>query len=102
MSHYLLDTHTFIWLTATSPRLPEDLRDLIDTAELVYLSIASLWEIAIKVETGKLKLKEDYETIGAKVEESDISMLPISFEDTLQISRLPSHHRDPFDRMIIA
>ena len=41
-------------------------------AELVYLSIASLWEIAIKVETGKLKLKEDYEMIGAKVEESDI------------------------------
>jgi len=102
MSHYLLDTHTFIWLTEISPRLPEDLRDLIDTAELVYLSIASLWEIAIKVETGKLKLKEDYETIGVKVEDSDILMLPISFEDTLQISRLPSHHRDPFDRMIIA
>ena len=102
MSHYLLNTHTFIWLTEISPRLPEDLRDLIDTAELVYLSIASLWEIAIKVETGKLKLKEDYETIGVKVEDSDILMLPISFEDTLQISRLPSHHRDPFDRMIIA
>jgi len=102
MSHYLLDTHTFIWLAEISPRLPEDLRDLIDTADLVYLSIASLWEIAIKVETRKLKLKEDYETIGVKVEDSDILMLPISFEDTLQISRLPSHHRDPFDRMIIA
>ena len=102
MSHYLLDTHAFIWLTEMSPNLPDDLRHLIDTTELVYLSIASLWEMAIKVERGKLALQQGYETIEKKVDNSDILILPISFEDTLQISSLPSHHRDPFDRMLIA
>ncbi|WP_324707292.1 PIN domain-containing protein [Lyngbya sp. CCY1209] len=63
---FLLDTHTFIWLTANSPSLPETLRETIDTAETVYLSIASLWEIAIKLQLGKLSLHQDYELIGAE------------------------------------
>jgi PIN domain nuclease of toxin-antitoxin system len=54
MSSFLLDTHTFIWLTENNPRLPDRLRDMIDDADLVYLSIASLWEIAIKLKLGKL------------------------------------------------
>jgi PIN domain nuclease of toxin-antitoxin system len=99
---YLLDTHTLIWLTENDPTLPEPLKDLIDTAETVYLSIASLWEIAIKLQLGKLSLQRPYETIGSVIEVSDILLLPISFADTVQIRNLALYHRDPFDRMLIA
>jgi len=75
---------------------------MIDIADKVYLSIASLWEIAIKLNLGKLSLSKSYETIGTKLENSDILLLPISFTDTLQIRYLPLDHRDPFDRMLIA
>ena len=102
MTAYLLDTHTFIWLTENDPTLPEPLRDLIDTTETVYVSIASLWEMAIKLQLGKLHLKQPYQTIGPALEESDILILPISFEATAQVRQLPLHHRDPFDRMLIA
>lgn len=102
MNNFLLDTHTFIWLAENDPKLPNDLRTLIDTADLVYISIVSLWEIAIKLQLGKLSLQQSYETIGAALKNSDILLLPISFDDTVQVRRLPLHHRDPFDRMLIA
>jgi PIN domain nuclease of toxin-antitoxin system len=102
MSRFLLDTHTFIWLTESNPRLPDRLRDTIDDADLVYLSIASLWEIAIKLKLGKLSLRREYETIGPLIEASDILILPIAFADTVQIRHLPLHHGDPFDRILIA
>lgn len=102
MSPFLLDTHTFIWLTENDSSLPDNLRVMIDTADLVYLSIASLWEIAIKVKLGKLSLQQSYETIGAAIDASDILMLPISFADTVQVRNLPLHHGDPFDRMLIS
>jgi PIN domain nuclease of toxin-antitoxin system len=102
MSSFLLDTHTFIWLSENHPNLPSNLRDMIDVADTVYVSIASLWEIAIKLNIGKLSLKRNYEVIGAEIESSDILLLPISFIDTVQIRNLPLHHRDPFDRMLIA
>lgn len=102
MSDFLLDTHAFIWLSENDTNLPDNLRDMIDVADRVYLSIASLWEIAIKLNLGKLSLQRDYETIEAELESSDILLLPISFIDTLQIRHLPLHHRDPFDRMLIA
>lgn len=102
MSHFLLDTHTFIWLTEDSPSLPNDLREMIDAADLVYVSIASLWEISIKLKIGKLSLKQSYESIGQTVANSDILLLPIAFEDTAQLLNLPLHHNDPFDRILIA
>ena len=74
---------------------------MIDDADLVYLSIASLWEIAIKLKLGKLSLQREYETIGPAIEASDILILPIAFADTVQIRHLPLH-RDPFDRILIA
>lgn len=102
MSAFLLDTHAFIWLTENDQNLSLDLRHLIDQADVVYLSIASLWEVAIKLKIGKLLLQRPYETIGPIIETSDILLLPISFADTVQIRDLPLHHRDPFDRMLIA
>lgn len=102
MTAFLLDTHTFIWLSENDPALPQPLRVSIDTAETVYISIASLWEIAIKVQLGKLILKRPFETIGPEIDASDILLLPISFADTVQVSNLEMHHRDPFDRLLIA
>lgn len=102
MNSFLLDTHTFIWLSENDPNLPSDLRDMIDVADTVYLSMVSLWEIAVKLNIGKLSLQRSYETIENELESSDILLLPISFADTLQICTLPLHHRDPFDRMLIA
>jgi PIN domain nuclease of toxin-antitoxin system len=102
MSAFLLDTHTFIWLTEDDANLIDNLRATIEAAALVYVSIASLWEIAIKLKIGKLSLQRSYETIGSEIDSSDILLLPISFADTVQIRNLPLHHRDPFDRMLIA
>lgn len=102
MSNFLLDTHAFIWLSENDGNLPNDLRDMIDIVDKVYLSIASLWEIAIKLNLGKLSLQRSYETIESEIESSDILLLPIRFIDTVQIRHLPLHHRDPFDRMLIA
>jgi len=102
MSNLLLDTHTFIWLSECSTELPLQLIDLIEAADTVFLSIVSLWEIAIKVNLGKLKLNQEYEAIEAELEASGILLLPITFTDTIQIKNLPLHHRDPFDRMLIA
>ncbi len=82
MSGFLLDTHAFIWLTENDSSLPDNLRMMIDTADIVYLSIASLWEIAIKLNLGKLSLQRSYETIGSAIDASDILILPIFFTDT--------------------
>ncbi len=102
MKDFILDTHAFIWLSENDPNLPNNLREMIDLADTVYLSIVSLWEMAIKLNLGKLSLKRSYETIEQELKSSDISLLPITFIDTVQIYRLPLHHRDPFDRMLIA
>ncbi|MBW4555549.1 MAG: type II toxin-antitoxin system VapC family toxin [Trichormus sp. ATA11-4-KO1] len=102
MNAFLLDTHAFIWLTENDSSLPDDLRIIVDTADMVYLSIASLWEIAIKLKLGKLSLQRNYETIGSALEASDILILPISFADTVQVRNLPLRHGDLFDRMLIA
>ena len=72
MSGFLLDTHAFIWLTENDSSLPDNLRITINTTDIVYLSIASLWEIAIKLNLGKLSLQRSYETIGSAIDTSDI------------------------------
>ncbi len=87
---------------AKAQRKSNNLREMIDIADRVYLSIASLWEIAIKLNLGKLSLQRSYETIGVRLESSDILLLPISFIDTQKIRDLPLHHRDPFDRILIS
>ena len=102
MKNLLLDTHAFIWLTEDDENLPKSLKEIIEKADNVYVSIVSLWEIAIKLNIGKISLKKDYSIIGKEIQNSDIILLPISFQDTLTIFNLPLYHRDPFDRMLIA
>ncbi len=83
MSELLLDTHTFIWFSENAPNLSVALKEQIESADRVYLSIASLWEIAIKISIGKLTLQSDYADIEAQLPAAGILLLPISFADTV-------------------
>jgi PIN domain nuclease of toxin-antitoxin system len=102
MSVLLLDTHAFIWFSEGDANLSVALREQIESANQVCVSIASFWEIAIKLSIGKLALQTDFATIEAKLAPAGITLLPILFTDTVQVRQLPLHHRDPFDRMLIA
>jgi PIN domain nuclease of toxin-antitoxin system len=89
----LLDTHTFIWFISGDQALPQKALDAIkNTENKCYISIASIWEIAIKFSLKKLELKSDF----------DIEVLQITFQHLQKIINLEFHHRDPFDRLIIA
>lgn len=95
----LLDTHVFLWWKLDHPRLVAPAREAIATADLVLVSAASAWEAAIKAGLGRLELATDF---GAGVTESGFARLPIGFEHAAETQRLPPHHRDPFDRMLVA
>jgi len=99
----ILDTHAFIWYIDGNSKLPPQIRDVIEiSADKVYLSMASLWEIAIKLNIEKLTLDYDFLALSELLKQLSIQTLNITFTD-LQIYRtLPIHHRDPFDRLIIA
>ncbi len=99
----LIDTHTFLWFVNDDPQLTTTAAALLESDNVVQLSIASLWEIAIKVSLGKLALPAPFETfIPEQLARNDIMVLPIRIVDCHQVIALPLHHRDPFDRMIIA
>jgi PIN domain nuclease of toxin-antitoxin system len=102
MNGLLLDTHAFIWFSEDSPKLPVSVKQAIEDADHVYLSIASLWEIAIKTSLGKLPLLVPYADIERQLPHMGIELMPISFADTTHLLTLPFHHRDPFDRLLIA
>ncbi len=100
----LLDTHALIWLAFNSARLTPAVRGyLADPAGVVYLSVVSVWEMVIKVGTGKLRLTKDVPTIVAEqLAANPIQILPVTLAHVLGVGGLPSIHRDPFDRMLVA
>lgn len=100
----LLDTHTFLWFVNDNPKLSNHLKDLIeDENNVSYLSVASLWEMSIKFNLGKLTLDPNYEEfVEREVTTSTIQLLNIELEHLRINATLPFHHRDPFDRLIIA
>ena len=100
----LLDTHTFLWSVENSPRLSAGARAAIaDAGNEKLLSIASLWEIAIKVSLGKLTIAGPFdEMVDSLVANRLITMLPILPAHLKIVSTLPHHHGDPFDRVILA
>ena len=99
----LLDTHTYIWFSANKPELSGIVRKMVeDSQNNSYISIASLWEMSIKISLCKLSIDKDFKEVIKDLTESGIEILPISFEHVLKSSTLPFHHRDPFDRIIIA
>ncbi len=100
---HLLDTHTIIWFINGDAVLSEKARKVIESDPAGnFVSIASLCEIAIKISLGKLQLNGDFSEIKIQLDENGFQLLPLTFEDTLLIATLPFHHRDPFDRILIA
>jgi PIN domain nuclease of toxin-antitoxin system len=100
----LLDTHSFIWFVEDNPSLSLHARMLIEEpTNDVFLSIASVWEMAIKVSLGKLDLNQPFDLfIPNQLLLNDITLLDITVSHTLRVATLPFHHRDPFDRLLIA
>ena len=99
--NHLLDIHTMIWFISGDKQLSAKARKSIEAEDAEnFVSIASLWEIAIKISLGKLELKKPFTYLAEQILQNNFHILPVSFEDTLLISTLPFHHRDPFDRMI--
>lgn len=100
----LLDTHTFLWWITDDPKLSSHVRGIIsDGDNELFLSAASGWEIAIKAKLGRIKLPDKPELfISEQLVHNAIQSLPIQMGHALHVYTLPNHHRDPFDRMIIA
>ena len=99
----LLDTHAFIWFVEGSIELSENAKDFIlDTNNIKYISVASLWEMSIKVNQGKLLLKSPFESVMEDIIENGFILLNVNFEHLVENSKLPWHHRDPFDRLLIS
>lgn len=98
----LLDTHTLIWFLNGDSVISEKARLEIENKEANYVSISSVWEIAIKISIGKLDLKYSFEKFLSRIQMYSFKILPVSAADALTVSLMPFHHRDPFDRMIIA
>lgn len=99
-----LDTHAFIWFAEQNPQLSTDARSAIALPDNdVFLSVASIWEMAIKVSIGSLQLKRPLPTYVERAVQFDaIELLEVDVNDAVAVSGLPFFHRDPFDRMLIA
>lgn len=100
----LLDTHAFLWLNDDSERLSQTVKDLCNAGtHEFYLSIASPWEMQIKNQLGKLSLAMPIaELVTKNTQENNIQLLPINLSHISYLEQLPPHHKDPFDRIIIA
>lgn len=96
----LLDTHVFLWAVTDSRRLSSRTRAVIRGAEKVYVSAASIWEIAIKTRLGKLKAEP--RALVSAIEDSGFKELPVAAAHAAHVASLPLHHTDPFDRLLVA
>jgi PIN domain nuclease of toxin-antitoxin system len=100
----LLDTHVWLWMQTAPTRIRPDVLELIaDTRNPVWLSAASAWEISIKYSMGRLPLPvppSDY--VPSRMARSGTSGLPVEHRHALHVAGLPAHHRDPFDRLLVA
>jgi PIN domain nuclease of toxin-antitoxin system len=103
---FLLDTHIWLWMHQNPDKLSQPVRELLENRNnALYFSVASVWEIAIKYELGKLPLPEIPEVYFSRrlyPPNMAITILPIEFSHVLRAGTLPAHHRDPFDRILIA
>ena len=99
----LLDTHTFLWAIAEEGKLSRRAQQIYTGPNDLWLSVASVWEILIKVQAGKLPLpKPSGRYLVKELSKNQIEVLPITLNHVLKIENLPLHHRDPFDRLLIA
>jgi PIN domain nuclease of toxin-antitoxin system len=100
----LLDTNAFLWIVGPADQLSDTARSAVqDRANTLYLSIASVWEMQIKWQLGKLRLPDSLAAIVAEQQRiNGIQILPIELGHVYALHALPQHHKDPFDRLIIA
>jgi PIN domain nuclease of toxin-antitoxin system len=99
----LLDTHVLLWYLSSDPKLSEKAKDIIaDKSNNCYFSLASLWEIVIKLDVNKLRLPMPFEKFVVHLTSKDFQILPIQLADLKVLQGLPAYHRDPFDRILIA
>ncbi len=100
---FLLDTHAFLWFVAGDKQLPESIKSkILNINESCYLSVASLWEITIKSQIGKLKLEISLQELFDYIDRNRIEIIQITYDHLLTLSELPPHHSDPFDRIIVS
>ncbi len=101
---YLIDTHTFLWIIEDNKNLTEKVRTIyIDNSNEIYLSVASIWEMAIKISLNKLSIRGQLvKFIDRHAIENNIRLLSIQPHHIFSIEKLPFHHRDPFDRLLLS
>lgn len=103
MSRYLLDTRVWLWLQADPEEVQIELRTQLSEATTVFLSAASAWEIAIKYGLGRLALPEHPRSyVPSRLQSSGTTALSVEFDHVHRVAVLPPHHRDPFDRLLVA
>jgi len=101
--NYLLDTHVLIWFLNGDKSLSTKARKAIESDNATnFVSIASLWEISIKLSLDRISIKVPFENLGIELEKNNFQLLPITLADTVILSTLPFNHRDPFDRLLIS
>lgn len=101
--NYLLDTHTILWFLEGNENLSLDARFATENPDNIsFISIASIWEIAIKLNLGKLKLDIKLEELKSEIIKNGFEILPLDFEHIIGLSNLETIHKDPFDRIIIS
>ncbi|MEE4599814.1 MAG: type II toxin-antitoxin system VapC family toxin [Desulfobacteraceae bacterium] len=100
----LLDTHAFLWSITGDDRLSKTAEEIfLDPDNNLFFSAASFWEICIKMNLGKLSLKRGwFKTIQEEMRINAVQWLPVEMRHCVELTKLPFHHRDPFDRMLIA
>ena len=100
----ILDTHAFLWYVLADPQLSGTARDsIVDSSAEVYVSPASYWEPAIKISIGKYSLTVPFESFWqSAIAGNSFEILPVLIRHAAVLATLPFHHRDPFDRLIIA
>ena len=103
MGVFLLDTHTLLWARSDDPQLSPRARQLLsEPASELLVSLASLWEIAIKASRGRIELGVPFEEFVRSAQQKRVRFFPIEPSHTVRAAQLPFHHADPFDRMLIA
>ena len=99
-NNFLLDTHVFIWAMEESKRLSQDIKDkIINPRNKIFISVATVWEIVIKKAIKQIRLNFDIET---SIRNAGFEVVPIKLPHALGVEKLPLHHRDPFDRVLIS
>lgn len=100
---FLLDTHAFLWFVSGNSQLPTSVKAKIQNInQPCFLSVVSLWEITIKQRIGKLTLNISLQELFDYADRNQIEIIQITFDHLLTLSKLPDHHNDPFDKLIVS